>query len=175
MEDIYRRGQKIHSGIGNKHTTDKSQITKEGAGGKLTTNRRIGGKTGEGTKSTKRFSLANNPNIAAKDIVNIKTKGDTIENITIKLPGAREGKKRKKLAGKVAAIDEDAVKDAEKLKEVANIVDNLKMSPKSKLKKSSKSKEKDEGKTKAKVSLKVKLKKPKEKDKKVKTKKTDKE
>ena len=174
VEDIYRRGQKIHSGIGNKHTTDKSQLSKEGAGGKLTTNRRTGGKTGEGTKSTKRSALANNPNIAAKDVVNIKTKGDTIENITIRLPGACEAKKRKKSAVKVATMDEGAMRDAEKLKDVANIVDNLKKSPKSKLKKSSKSKEKDDTKTKAKVSLKVKLKKPKEKHKKVKTRKTDK-
>ena len=168
VEDIYRRGHKIHSGTGNKHVTDKSQLTKEGAGGKLTTNRRIGGRTGEGTKSTKNAALANNPNIAAKDVVNIKTKGDTIENITIRLPGASEGKRRKRAARKVAATDEDATKDAEKLKAVANIVYNLTTSSK----KSSKSKEKDGGKTKAKGSLKVKLKKPKG-DKKVKKGKPD--
>ena len=174
MEDIYRRGQKIHSGIGNKHTTDKSQLTKEGARGKLTTNKRIGGRTGEGTKSFKSSALANNPNIAAKDVVNIKTKGDTIENITIRLPGASEGKRRKKSAKKATASDDDARKDAEKLEAVANIVEDLKLSPKSKIKKSSKSKEKEGGKTKAKGSLKVKLKKPNE-DKKVKTRKTDKQ
>ena len=175
VEDIYRRGQKIHSGIGNKHATDKSQLTKEGARGKLTTNKRIGGRTGEGTKSVKSSALANNPNIAAKDVVNIKTKGDAIENITIRVPGASGGKRRKKSAKKATANDDDARKDAEKLEAVANIVEDLKMSPKSKIKKSSKIKEKEGGKTKAKGSLKVKLKKPKEKDKKVKTRKMDKQ
>ena len=175
VEDIYRRGQKIHSGTGNKHAaTDKSKLAKEGAGGKLTTNRRIGGRTGEGTKSVKSSALANNANIAAKDVVNVKTKGDTIENITIRLPGVNEGKRRKKSTKNATRNDDDddTSKDAEKLRAVANIVENLKMSPKSKIKKSSKSKEKERGKTEVKGSLKVKLKKPKE-NKKAKTRKME--
>ena len=146
MEDIYRRGQKIHSGTGNKHATDKSKLAKEGAGGKLTTNRRIGGRTGEGTKSVKSSALAYNANIAAKDVVNVKTKSDTIENITIRLPGVSEGKRRKKSTKKATRNDDDddASKDAEKLEAVASIVENLKMSPKSKIKKPSKAKKRRE-------------------------------
>ena len=164
VEDIYRRAQKIHSGIANKHNTDKSQSTKEGAGGRV--GKRVGGSTGA------KSSVINETDIVAKNVVNIKRKGNAIENITVKLSNTKENKRARKTTVKSDGNHEEG--DLDKLKEVAGIVHNLKTSPKAKSQKSPESKVKKQSKvaenTKKKGSIKVKLKQPEEKAKRAKSK-----
>ena len=160
VEDIYRRGQKVHSGI-----TNKSQLTKEGAAGKTTGSRRIGGSTGA------RSNVTNGSDISVKNVVNIKRKGDKIENITVKLSNTKESRRRRKAVGKnVVNVQEE---DLDKLKEVANIVSSLETSPQTKSQKSPDIKVKQAkaaGNNKTKGTLKVRLKQPRDKSKKSKPK-----
>ena len=165
VEDIYRKGKKLQTGTGNKETADKSQVTNESAGGKLTTNRKIGGVVGG--VGTKKSALANDSNITVKSVVNIKKKhNNTIENITLKVSnegkrGKRSPVKRRATSSSNQEPEPGSRKEDENLK-VANIVDNVKVSPKAKTKQSSViTDKKTESKAKKKEVIKVKLKKPK--------------